>query len=85
MPCDSIITAEVNLGKLDPKILEDAMLSLGVVDYTYADGKLTMRARTDIPLVKVKVAYSRAVIYSQARRYGWKVTEIAPNRFKVNR
>jgi hypothetical protein len=44
-----------------------------------------MRTRFDIPLVKVKVAYSRAVVLSQARKYGWKVTETAPNKFKVNR
>ena len=83
MPCYTIQTAEINLENMNPDILDDAMLSLGVTDYTYLKGKLTMRTRTDIPLAKVKVAYSRAVVLSQCRKYGWKVTEKQPNVFEV--
>ena len=85
MPCDTITTAEVEIGKLDPKLLSDAMLFLGVVRYTYANGKLEMQSRNDVSLAQVKVAYSRAVVLSQARKYGWKVKETQPNRFEVNR
>jgi hypothetical protein len=86
MPCDTIQTAEVALGKVDQTLLKEAMAALGVTNYAYiqATGELTMRSRGEQPTVaQVKQAYSKQVVFSQAKKYGWKVTETAPNKFEV--
>ena len=87
MPCNTLTEAQVELGKCEPTLLAEAMKQLGVQNYLHnaKTGTLTMSGNRQPTLAEVKVAYSRQVVQSQARRYGWKITETAPNRFEVRR
>jgi hypothetical protein len=83
MPCDTISTARVVLGpETNRGLLDNALRELGFPDYnvvTLKDGTL----RVDVTgaytgpefTAKVKRAYSKQVVLSQAKRFGWQVKE----------
>ncbi len=78
MPCDTVATAAIELGKVDRDHLSKAMTALGFDQWGLTrDGKLTIRGAnaSDSLTASVKQAYSKQVILSQAKRFGWKVSE----------
>jgi len=84
IPCDTIQRTSVDLGKVDKDLLKLAMVELGFGLYTYSavTGTLTVPGR-DLDLNQVKREYSRQVVISQAKRFGWQFTEKAPGQFQV--
>jgi hypothetical protein len=100
MPCDSIITQSVDLSKCpDANMLRDAILSLdGVRDY-YGDyyhseyGKFSInngKVCGDSRFIgsvadKIKQAYSKKSVYAAAKKQGWLVKEVGPNKLQVIR
>jgi len=87
MPCWTVQTATVDIGKVDEKLLGAAMAALGLHQYAYADGKVTVRGRyvDEEQLGKIKVEYSRQVVFSQAKRFNWQMKEVAANKWEVIR
>ena len=94
MPCNTTQTAEVELGKVNKElfaaaIASDAIRTLGISGYIEADGKVRLRYQNTIDAQEatrlVKQAYSRQVVFSQAKRYGWVVKETKANQFEVTR
>jgi hypothetical protein len=78
MPCDTINTATVDLGKADPKLLESAMKALYPgFQYTFdkVSGELNVvgRSRVDVPAIKREMAKQN--VLNQAKRFGWSVKE----------
>ena len=80
MPCNTIQTSTVDIGKLDPVLANAALAKLGV-DGTYSNGKLITRGSVDV--AEFKQAYSAQVVTSQAKKFGWNLKEVAPNKFEV--
>lgn len=78
IPCDTINTATVDLGRADPKLLESAMQAL-YPDYQYtfdkSTGQLSVigRSRVDLPAIKREMAKQN--VLNQAKRFGWSVKE----------
>ena len=88
MPCWTVTTAEVKLSEqTDAKLLQAALATLNITNYTFAKGQLTIQGReTSAQLTaQVKVAYSRQVVFSQAKRFGWTMQQTAENQWKVQR
>lgn len=94
MPCDSIKTAKVELGKVDPALFAEAAKMVaqncGIIA-RLVNGKPEIRWSAiggldeDRATRMVKQAYSRQVVLSQAKRYGWQVSETKPNVFQVSK
>jgi hypothetical protein len=82
MPCDTIQTTTVNLGKVNGDLLAKAMQSIGCPYFTY-DGERVRVAGKDVTQNEIKVAYSRQVVMSQAQRFGWQFKQTGPNKFEV--
>jgi hypothetical protein len=87
MPCDTIQTATVELGKVNEDLLAAAMKELGYKYYTYANGKVTVSGGyvSGEELAKVKQMYSKQVVMSQAKKFGWQVKQVAPMKWEVQR
>lgn len=82
MPCDTVSTAKVklNAASIDSKLLQAAMATLGVGQYDYnlnSNGEITVRNQRSSTefTAKVNQAYSKQVVTSQAKRFGWQVKE----------
>lgn len=98
MPCDTIQTVSVKFGtNTDRKLLEAAFRELGQpiypshsADFIMAgNGWVNVRTgESKLPVdvaEKIKAAYSRQVVLSQAKRYGWQMKETGPNKWQVVR
>lgn len=88
MPCDTIQTMKVDIGKLDPQLAAAAIQNLGLSgSVQYVNGKLEIYgpANRDTITEQVRQAYSAEVVKSQARKYGWAIKETGNGKFKVIR
>ena len=87
MPCWTVQTASIDIGKVDADLLRAAMTALGFPRYQYADGKVTVQGRyvPEEQLGKIKVEYARQVVFSQAKRFNWQMKEVAANKWEVIR
>ena len=94
MSCNSTVNAEVDLGKVNKDLFDKTMNSielfkLGIEGYVGADGKARLRYPNTLNEQEatrlVKQQYSRQVVFSQAKRYGWTVRETKTNQFEVTR
>lgn len=97
MPCDTVSTARIKLDSpnIDRALLKQAAVSLfGESGFTLAsDGTLTVNANTEKSVGWVinpegaKVAltkeYSKAVVFSQAKRFGWQVKQLPNGKLEV--
>ena len=97
MPCDTIQTSTVNLGKLDTGMLMAALTTLGLgpvmvsnvirfgrgESYDIATGKMELGSRYSTS--ELKRAYSAEVVKSQAKKFGWQITETGPYQYQVIR
>lgn len=89
MPCNTIQTATVELGKVDEKLLVAAMNELGFGErsYVHQNGQLTVNGRalpSDLQAV-IKKQYSKQVVLSQAKKFGWQVKAVGEFEFQVTR
>lgn len=87
MPCNSIQTATVELGKVNADLLRIALEGLGISYYQYQNGVLTIQGRT-IPRdleAKVKQAYSKQVVLTQAKKFGWQLKEVKPFQYQITK
>lgn len=99
MPCDSIITNTVDLGKMDPVLLAEALKSMGTelvygcqfgyrgyAYYTLRDGKLEgPSSMVGAVADLLKRNYSKRTVYAAAKRNGWTVKEISETKLQVIR
>jgi len=98
MPCDTLRTTTVDLGKVDPTILTDALNRMGLNaqlspngyirfdggSYHRITGELTLSgSNTAARTSEIKQGYSAQVVRSQAKRFGWQVKETGKNQFQV--
>jgi hypothetical protein len=84
MPCDTIRTVQVDIGKLDPTLAAAAIAALGWSgSVSYSNGKLSVRGNIPDAQEQVKQAYSAEVVKSQAKKYGWQLKQTAPFKFEV--
>ena len=97
MPCDQIRVSTVNIGKLNPEPLIAALTTLGLTpihsgnmirfgrgeSYDIATG--TMKIGVRYSTNEIKQAYSAEVVKSQAKKFGWKLTEDGPNQYTAIR
>lgn len=86
MPCDTVQTATVDIGKLDPTLAADALKALGMETLvSYSDGKLIQRGRyagQDIS-AQFKVQYSHQVVQQTAKKMGWQLKPTGANKYEV--
>lgn len=88
MPCDTIQTATVDLGKLDPVLLDLAMADLGLTGryvYDRAIGKITMRGYGQPTEAQIKQAYSAQVVKQTAKKFGWQIKETGRFQYAVTK
>lgn len=85
MPCNTIQTVTVDLGKVDPLLINSAIQALGFQDYvSYRGGKLYIRGRDETETTRqVKQAYSAEVVKQQAKKMGWQLKQTAPFQYQV--
>jgi len=93
MPCDTVQTMKVEIGKLDNLLAQKAILELermrkirqGTVQYS--DGRLIMQGGMDASSVTalVKQAYAAQVVESQAKRFGWSLKKVSDFKYQVTR
>lgn len=97
MPCYTIQTVSVNLGKANLDLLEQALKVLypntvyrsapnrirfnNGESYDADTQELKIRSADGAKLIKR--AYSAEVVKSQAKRFGWQIKETAPFQFEV--
>jgi hypothetical protein len=99
MPCDTITTVSVALGKVDMVLLEKAlnvlypnsvyrsgpeMIRFGINEY-YDKQAQSLAVRTQDQVAQIKRAYSAEVVKSQARKYGWTLKETAPFQYQITK
>lgn len=89
MPCWTVTTAEIALGKVDQDLLSKAMADLKIRRWNFNAVTNTLfiegQRSSDELTAKVKVAYSRQVVLSQATKFRWHMKEVAPNKWEVTR
>ena len=87
MPCDSIITQSVDLSKCgDPALLSEAMQSVDLKGCYMSNGKLVgNRDYVGKVADQIKQAYSKKSVYAAAKKQGWMVKEVGPNKLQVIR
>lgn len=74
MPCDSVRTTTVDLSKVNPDVLKAAMDALGIGSYTVVKGKVSFVDYSGrVTEQRIKQEYSKQVVLSQAKRFGWAV------------
>ena len=76
MPCNTIRTTTINLGKVDAELLDAALHSINIYTYAYREGVLTVEGRSilgDDEIKAIKVAYSQQVLQKALPRFGWKI------------
>jgi hypothetical protein len=97
MPCDSIITQSVDLGKCgDMALLTQALESVGAYVrgvlrtdegvFTFADGKISGDIRyAGIVADRIKRAYAKGSVIAAAKKQGFMVRELSANKLQVIR
>ena len=87
MPCNTIQTATINLKAAQPELLKAALAALGITNYTYLNGVLTIPGRTTNASLtqQVNQQYGKAVVMSQAKKFGWQVKEISPFQYQITK
>lgn len=97
MPCYTISTVEIDLGKMDPGLAKLALEAMGLRPthnqdakiithwegaYDYGTGTSTWRlSNSQERTTEFKKAYSAEILKSQAKRYGWTLKQDATDRF----
>lgn len=87
MPCNTIQTATVELGKVNTDLLRIALEGIGISNYQFQNGVLTIQGRTlprDLEM-KVKQSYSRQVVMTQAKKFGWQLKEVKPFQYQITK
>ena len=87
MPCDTVAIASIKLGAVDPALLKLAMDGLEYGDWRLNGDKLVIRGKraSDALTASVKRAYSKQVVLSQAKRFGWAVKENAEGQLLIQK
>lgn len=85
MPCNTIQTATIKLDKAQPELLKAALAAMGITSYNFQSGVLSLRGMTMTPKLEaqIKQNYSKQVVLSQAKKFGWQVKETSPFQFNV--
>lgn len=85
MPCDTIRTVTVDIGKVDPGLIDAAIKSLGLSgSVSYSNNRLNISGNLSESEItnKVKQAYSAEVVKSQAKKLGWQLKPHPTTPFK---
>lgn len=101
MPCDTVTTTTVAMQKMDMTLLAAGLRAAGHVvrevnnglsfahgGYTqrYENGKLIATGVDAQELsAKMAVAYSTEIVKAQAKKFGWQMKEVAPQKWQVIR
>lgn len=97
MPCDTVQSTTVDIGKVDHKLFMLALALMGLNPrlqgdsiyfqngvYSIADKRLDLRGSgVESRAAEMKRAYSGEVIKSTAKRYNWQWKETEPHKFQV--
>lgn len=91
MPCDTVQTSRVDLGKVDPALIQLALEALAASGdilagtVAYSNGKLQIRGGLNVDKItrQVKQAYSAELIKSSAKKYGWTIKETSKYKYVV--
>jgi hypothetical protein len=86
MPCDSVRTSTIDIGKMQPDLARLALEALGLANrVTYNNGILTaVGVRIDDTLRdKIKQSYAAEVVKATAKRYGWTTRQTAPFKYEI--
>lgn len=95
MPCDSISTISIDLGKVDPGLIQLALREMGLSNITQtgtrvyfgrgeyidtATGQSQLAAGREV--AEIKRAYSAQVVQATAKRFGWQIKQNAQDKYK---
>jgi len=93
MPCDTVQTSKVDIGKVDGSLINLALRALadagdilaGTV--AYVNGRLQIRGGLDTAKItaQVKQAYSAQVVQATAKKFGWQIKETSKYKYEVIR
>jgi hypothetical protein len=97
VPCDSITTIGVELGKADPGLMAQALRELGH-EVTASGTRLyfgrasvmdTATGKTElekgITVAEIKQAYAAQTVKATAKRYGWQLKEVSKFKFEITK
>lgn len=82
MPCDTIQQTTVDLAKANPDLLKAALQTLGITEYTFKNGVVTVQ-NSPVDSAVIKQAYSKQIVISQAKRFGWGIRELADGKLQI--
>ena len=98
MPCDSIRSTDIDLGKSDGGLIHAALKEMGLNPQAYTkggiiyfnggefdtrDNVLTLRgSNVQERTRELKQAYSGEVVKSQAKRFGWALKQSNENKYE---
>lgn len=99
MPCDTMQVSGVDLGKVDPPLLIQALQAMGQVPSQQGEwirfNQGTYNTRTKECNVRrygaeqftaqVKRAYSAEVVKSTAKRFGWQLKQVGEYKYQVTK
>ena len=87
MPCDSIITQSVDISKCgDAVLLSDAVSKVDMQGCRLINGTVVgNQAVVGTVADSIKREYSKASVYASAKKMGWLVREVGPNKLQVYR
>jgi len=88
MPCDSITTSQIDIGKLDRDLAAKAIHALGLAGtVSYSNGKLTVQGNQDLNKLTTQVrrAYGAEVVKSQAAKYGWTLKQTGQFQYEITK
>jgi hypothetical protein len=85
MPCDTVQTAQVDIGKLDPALADAAIKTLGLSGVSYSNGVLNIQGNQDQAKItqRVRQAYGAEVVKSQASKFGWQLKQTGEFKYQV--
>jgi hypothetical protein len=82
VPCDTVQTTTVDLGKANPDILKAALEQLGITRYTFKNGVVTVIG-SPVDASVIKQAYSKQIVFTQAKRFGWGVKTLPDGKLQI--
>lgn len=88
MPCNTQRRIEIDIGKMDPGLVDQAIQEAGLAGLvTYREGVLTMRASSNREKIisQVKESYAAQVVKSQAKKFGWAIKETGRFQYEVTK
>lgn len=97
MPCNSVRTMAVDLGKVSPFIMESALKALslgpqhvdanGIIRFGNREWINTRTGQSQLQTLRdvseIKRAYSAQVVQQTAKRFGWQIKTNAQNQNKM--